>query len=141
MGLATTPISIIQLNMPIDNSYFNVANSVRENTMLTVNTKMNVYQACVLRTLCLVPSLGRNTRDKNVASAPSIFAGILSITPQDRLTRNVLPAHANSARMTRLYEKNERQPNLLREYCLESLPLGPELLPGRPALRYKDVCR
>ena len=126
---------------------------VWDNTMLTTNTKMRVYQACVLSTLLYGSeawTLYSYQERRLNAFHMRCLRRLLGITWQDRVTNIDVLAKAGMPSMfailtqrrlrwlghvTRMVDGRIPKDMLFGELATGTRPTG------RPALRYKDVCK
>lgn len=130
-----------------------LAKRVWDNTMLTSNTKMKVYQACVLSTLLYGSeawTLYSRQEHRLNAFHMRCLRRLLGITWQDRVTNNDVLARAGMPSMYALL--TQRRLRWLGHVCrMEDGRIPKDVLygelatgtrpTGRPALRLKDVHR
>ena len=130
-----------------------LAKRVWDNTMLTTNTKMEVYQACVLSTLLYGSEAwtlySRQERRLN-AFHLRCLRRLLGITWKDRVTNKDVLAQAGISSMFAML--TQRRLRWLGHVCrMDDGRIPKDVLygelatgsrpTGRPALRYKDVCK
>jgi len=126
---------------------------VWDNTMLTINTKMMVYRACVLSTLLYGSEAWTvYTRQEKRLSAFHMrcLRRLLRITWQDRITNIDVLSRAGMPSMYTIL--TQRRLRWLGHVCrMEDGRIPKDILygelttgtrpRGRPVLRYKDVCK
>ena len=126
---------------------------VWENTMLTIKTKTQVYQACVLSTLLYgSESWTPYTRQERRLNAFHLrcLRRILGITWQDRIPNTEVLARAGTVSMYALLTKRRlrwlghvtrmQDGRLPKDILYGELATGSRPT-GRPSLRYKDVLK
>ena len=121
---------------------------VWSNTMLTTNTKMRVYQACVLSTLLYsCESWTLYTRQELRLNAFHLrsIRKILGITWQDRVPNKDVLARAKIPSMFALLSQRRLRwvghVVRMQDGRIPKEILYGELATGRPFLRFKDVCK
>ena len=126
---------------------------VWENTMLTINTKMRVYQACVLSTLLYGSetwSLYAHQEQRLNAFHMRCLRRILGITWQDHVTNKAVLEKAGILSMFALLSQRRLRwlghvsrmddGRIPKDLLYGQLEIGSRPV-GRPALRFKDVCK
>ncbi|KAL8568560.1 hypothetical protein ACOMHN_058497 [Nucella lapillus] len=126
---------------------------VWENSKLTIKTKTQVYQACVLSTLLYgSESWTLYTHQERMLNTFHLryLRGILGISWQDRVPNKDVLARAGTHSMFALLTKRRfrwlghvsrmQDGRLPKDILLCELATGSRPT-GRPALRYKDVCK
>ena len=126
---------------------------VWSNTMLTINTKMRVYQACVLSTLLYgSESWTLYTRQEGRLNAFHLrcLRKILGITWQDRVPNKDVLARAKIPSMFALLSQRRlrwlghvvhmQDGRIPKDILYGELATGTRQT-GRPFLRFKDVCK
>ena len=132
-----------------------LAKRVWDSTMLTTNTKMKVYQACVLSTLlcgseaCMDPLLPSRTQVQRLPPAlPQTTPGhhlARSRHQQGRLgpgrdIEHVCRANAETTALAGPCLPHGPRPHSKKDVLYGELATGSRPT-GQPALRYKDVCK
>ena len=126
---------------------------VWDNTMLTINTKMRVYQACVLSTLLYGSeawTLYSRQEHKLNAFHLRCLRRLLGITWRDRVTNIDVLAKAGMPSMFAILTQRRlrwlghvsrmEDGRIPKDLLFGELATGTRPT-GRPALRYKDVCK
>ena len=130
-----------------------LAKRVWDNTMLTLNTKMRVYQACVLSTLLYGSeswTLYSHQERRLNAFHMRNLRRLLGITWQDRVTNASVLSQAGMPSMFAIL--TQRRLRWLGHVCrMEDGRIPKDILygelasgtrpTGRPTLRYKDACK
>lgn len=130
-----------------------LAKRVWDNPMLNLNTKMKVYQACVLSTLLYGSeawTLYTHQERRLNAFHMRNLRRLLGITWQDRVSNADVLAQAGLSGM--FATLSQRRLRWLRHVCrMDDGRIPKDILygelatgirpTGRPALRYKDVCK
>ena len=130
-----------------------LAKRVWDNSLLTINTKMKVYQACVLSTLLYGSETwtlySRQERRLN-AFHMRCLRRLLGITWQDRITNAEVLSRAGLPSMYAML--TQRRLRWLGHVCrMDDGRIPKDIMygelatgtrpTGRPTLRYKDVCK
>ena len=130
-----------------------LAKRVWDNTMLTINTKMKVYQACVLSTLLYASeawTLYSHQERRLNSFHLRCLRRILGITWQDRISNKNVLAQAGTPSMFALLSQRRlrwlghvsrmQDGRIPKDMLYGELATGSRPK-GRPHLRYKDVCK
>ena len=126
---------------------------VWDNTMLTINTKMKVYQACVLSTLLYGSeawTLYSRQEKRLNAFHMRCLRRLLGITWQDRITNSSVLSQAGVPSMFAIL--TQKRLRWLGHVCrMEDRRIPKDILygelatgsrpTGRPSLRFKDICK
>ena len=158
--LGSTVSSNLSLDMEIVRRIAKVAavmaklsKRVWTNSQLTMNTKLKVYQACVLSTLLFgSESWSTYTTQENRLESFHLpcLRRILGITWQDKVTNAAVLEQAGSLNMHLTLSQRQLQwldhvhrmedGRIPKDVLYGELAMGRRPV-GRPALRYKDVCK